>query len=158
MRRQRSQSHRAPQAKREAQKATPQDRTLVSSKLTKFIAKGLSGDLSLESFNAHYKEYNKLVRNKPPATRPSDEETMEMLISIVHKDPSVRDLFELKLEARQPDTLDAVIDLIRSTLHSRLVAGGIDEVTSDSAYRQCAKLQESCQSSMCMSNCRERDY
>eukprot|EP00966_Prymnesium_polylepis_P156870 3624814-Prymnesium_polylepis.1 len=119
--------------KSEARKATAQDRTLISSKLTKFISKGLQGDLTLVSFNVHFKEYNKLVRNKPPATRPSEEETMEMLIAIMHRDHSIRELFELKLKAKQPADIHALTELIRSTLRSRLVAGEIDEVASDSA-------------------------
>ena len=50
-----------PLLKAEAAKATGKDRTLVASKLSSFVNKGHIGELTLQSFNDHYKEYNRLV-------------------------------------------------------------------------------------------------
>jgi hypothetical protein len=70
------------------------------------------------------------VRRKPSANRPKDEDTLEMLRNIMNRNPSTRELFELKCAVSPPRSLDAMITLIRSMLRVRKAAVQLDELTS----------------------------
>ena len=111
--------------------ATATDRALVSSELANFITKGLAGELVLKSFNSHYKEYQRLVRQKPPATRPSAEDTCEYLRNIMHKDPEQRKAFEL-LSLVKPvgDDVELLVAQIRELLRTNKTAEELDQMTS----------------------------
>ena len=73
--------------------------------------------------------YNKLVQRKPHGTRPTDNETMEMLKGIMHKDPNTRTLFEIKNEVAQPQGVDDLVKLIRQMLRARKTAADLDNMT-----------------------------
>ena len=113
-----------------ANTASDTDKTLVTTELGNFLTKGYTGELDLAGFNAHYKLYNKLVQRKPQGTRPSENETMEMLKGIMHKDPNTRTLFEIKNEVANPGNVDDLVKLIRQMLRARKTAADLDNMTS----------------------------
>ena len=113
-----------------AASANPTEKALVTTELTNFVHKGLIGEINIETFNLHLKEYYIIVRRKPSANRPTDEDTLEMLRNIVNKNPSTRELFELKCAVSPPSSLEAMITLIRSMLRVRKAAAQLDELTS----------------------------
>ena len=112
--------------------ATPQDLTLVTNQLNQFIVKGFTGDLKLETFNSHYKAFGVVLRNVPPDRRNADDSYIIMMLnSIVYKDPSIRDLWEIKTTVTpKMDELPAVLKLARSILRSRKVAKELDEISA----------------------------
>ena len=113
-----------------AASANATEKALVTTELTNFVYKGLTGEINIETFNNHLKEYNIIVRRKPSASRPKEEETLEMLRNIMNKNPSTRELFELKCTVSPPSDLEAMITLIRSMLRVRKAAAQLDELTS----------------------------
>ena len=113
-----------------AASANPTEKALVTTELTNFVYKGLTGEINIETFNLHLKEYNIIVRRKPSANRPKEEDTLEMLRNIMNKNPSTRELFELKCAVSPPADLEAMITLIRSMLRVRKAAAQLDELTS----------------------------
>jgi hypothetical protein len=68
-----------------AASANPTEKALVSTELTNFVHKGLTGEINIETFNLHVKQYYIIVRRKPSANRPTDEDTLEMLRNIMNK-------------------------------------------------------------------------
>ena len=113
-----------------AASANATEKALVTTELTNFVYKGLTGEINIETFNNHLKEYNIIVRRKPSANRPKEEETLEMLRNIMNKNPSTRELFELKCTVSPPSDLEAMITLVRSMLRVRKAAAQLDELTS----------------------------
>ena len=116
--------------------ATQQDLTLVTNQLNQFIVNGFSGDLKLETFNAHYKAFGEVLRNVPPDKRSADVSYIVMMInSIMYKDPSIRDLWEIKSTVTaNMDQLATVLKLARSILRSRKVAKEIDEISTPTSH------------------------
>ena len=113
-----------------AASANATEKALVTTELTNFVYKGLTGEINIETFNNHLKEYYIIVRRKPSANRPTDEDTLEMLRNIMNKNPSTRELFELKCAVSARVTLEAMVTLIRTMLRVRKAAAQLDELTS----------------------------
>ena len=122
----------------EALKATAQDRALVLSQNNRFVVTGLAGEVNLVSFNAHYKQFKRMQRNLPPASRMRDDEIMEMIHGIMFKDASLRSLYEIKLQVSPPSNLAASLELVRQMLRSREVA---DELISPGSNANLGSLQ-----------------
>ena len=114
-----------------ASKVKPKDRALVTSLRDQHAGRGVTGEMTLKTFNAYYKEFNRLERFVPPSSRWSDEYITEKLHNVMFKDPIVRDLFEMRLEVNGSSCtkLTDHVNLIREFLRGRNVTKELDEST-----------------------------
>ena len=84
----------------------------------------------MESLKNYIKEYKSIKRNVPEKSRQSDEAEIDMIDLIAVKDPSVREIYELKRNAQPPTSLDAAVSLLNSILRGRARCDEIDEVNA----------------------------
>ena len=117
----------------EAKKAKPQDIALVNTKMEAFRTRGLVGELTLKSFDDHMKAFRKLEINQAPSSRLAPGGVVQMINTIMYRDPGMRDKYELHCLANSvdPNDLEANIDRVQELLRSREVASQIDDITTN---------------------------
>ena len=104
-------------------KATAKDRIVVLSKVDQFITNGLAGEVTLESFNIHLREFNRLNRLLAKDDRKSKEVAVQMIHAMMFHDRSVRDPFENRISALATDPdLEQLVSLVRTFLRSRVLS------------------------------------
>ena len=109
----------------EAKKARPRDIALVEGDLTNHIQTGIVGEITLENFNLFMRQFDRLHRLAP--NKRTEEQQISMVSTIMYGDPSVRNRYEDKTDAKPPMTRDDALNLVRELLRGRFVDAQIDE-------------------------------
>ena len=73
--------------------ASGRAKALVLTKFTAFVAGGVSGELTVESNRDYFTTYDRLKRVLPAANRPAAGVETEMVSTIAHSDPGIRELW-----------------------------------------------------------------
>ncbi|KOO28231.1 hypothetical protein Ctob_013261, partial [Chrysochromulina tobinii] len=118
--------------RKRAKNANTKDKALVAAQYAKIIRDGVphGTELKVESLKSYIKEYKSIKRNVPEKSRLSDEAEIDMIDLIAVKDPSVREIYELKRNAQAPTNLDQAVSLLNSILRGRARCDEIDEVNA----------------------------
>ena len=118
--------------RKRAKNANTKDKALVAAQYAKIIRDGVphGTELKVESLKNYIKEYKSIKRNVPEKSRHSDEAEIDMIDLIAVKDPSVREIYELKRNAQPPANLDEAVSLLNSILRGRARCDEIDEVNA----------------------------
>ena len=118
--------------RKRAKNANTKDKALVAAQYAKIIREGVphGTELKVESLKNYIKEYKSIKRNVPEKSRLSDEAEIDMIDLIAVKDPSVREIYELKRNAQAPTNLDQAVSLLNSILRGRARCDEIDEVNA----------------------------
>ena len=114
--------------------ATARDTALVTSVFTKIIRDGVSGELSHIKFANFLKSYKAARRNIDPTSRPTAGAEAEMITLIAIKDPSIRDIYEVKTATTAPATLEAASTVLTDILRGRHRAEQIDQIESGKCH------------------------
>ena len=114
----------------EAAKATPKDKVLVTETRNHHVSVGIPSEVTLATFNAFLKEFNRLERYTPKDDRMKDDRVSQMIHTIMYKDPGVRDLFEMNLKVSPPTNSASLVTSVRDMLRSRLVSKQLAEVAT----------------------------
>jgi hypothetical protein len=78
-----------------AKEASARDLALVDATFTRVVSDGIKSELSRKVLADHVKLYKQVRMNKPPP-KPSDAAEAAMISTIALKDPSVREIYEIK--------------------------------------------------------------
>ena len=114
-----------------AKTADARDVTLVVTQFKKIVAESHPGPVNAISFSAWWKRIKKARIQVPPKRRFSDDDMAQEIINVMNHDSSIRDLWEMKLEAASnPGDLTTVLKLARTMLRRRRVGEQIDEQNS----------------------------
>ena len=115
-----------------AKNANTKDKALVAAQYARIIRDGVphGTELKLQSLKDYIKEYKAIKRNVPERSRQTDEAEVDMIDLIAIKDPSVREIYELKRTATPPTTLDQASALLIAILRGRARCEEIDEVNA----------------------------
>ena len=113
-----------------AASANAKDKAIVAAIHSRVIREGVPGELNLAAFQRYVKVYKAAKRNMPPAARQEAAAEVEMISLIAIKDPTTRELWELKTTASPPVTLDSAISTLTSILRGRLRAEQLDQAVS----------------------------
>ena len=94
-------------------KASVKSRVAAQTAFDRHKAKGVTGEITLASFDAFVKEYRRLKRTLDPAiaTALGGESEAAMINAIALKDPSLRELYEIKIELSPPSTLGEAVEM-----------------------------------------------
>ena len=109
----------------EARKAKPRDVALVEGDLTNHIQTGILGEINLENFNLFMRQFDRLHRLAP--NKKTDGQQISMISTIMYGDPSIRNRYEDKVDAKPPSSREAALDQVRELLRGRFVDSQIDE-------------------------------
>ena len=99
--------------------ASPGDIAVVSATFDRAKAARISGELTLSSLKSFLKTYKRAKIDLNPASHPSVGSEIEMIGIIAYRDPTLRDLYELKCSAAPPTTLDGATKILTGILKSR---------------------------------------
>ena len=115
-----------------AKNANTKDKALVAAQYARIIRDGVphGTELKLQSLKDYIKEYKAIKRNVPERSRQTDEAEVDMIDLIAVKDPSVREIYELKRTASPPTSLDQASALLIAILRGRARCEEIDEVNA----------------------------
>ena len=115
-----------------AKNANTKDKALVAAQYARIIRDGVphGTELKLQSLKDYIKEYKAIKRNVPERSRQTDEAEVDMIDLIAVKDPSVREIYELKRTASPPTNLDQASALLIAILRGRARCEEIDEVNA----------------------------
>jgi hypothetical protein len=115
-----------------AKSANTKDKALVAAQYARIIRDGVphGTELKLQSLKDYIKEYKAVKRNVPELSRQTDAAEVDMIDLIAVKDPSVREIYELKRTANPPINLDQASALLTSILRGRARCEEIDEVNA----------------------------
>ena len=102
-----------------AASASTADKAIITAHFDRTKNEGITGELNLASLKAFLTKYKNAKRDLPSGQRPSADAEIEMISLIAFKDSSLRELFELKKEAKPPTTLDGAVTILKSILTSR---------------------------------------
>ena len=121
--------------RKRAANANTKDKALVAAQYARVIRDGVpSGtELTFKTLKDYIKEYKAIKRNVPPTSRQSDAAEVDMIDLIAVKDPSVREIYDIKRTATPPTNLDSAVGLLSSILRGRARCEEIDEVNSATA-------------------------
>ena len=117
----------------EATKATGRDRSVVSAKHQLIISQGVKGEVNSLSLDKFLKEYKLAKQNMPPALRQPDEAELEMINTVAHADPGIRDIYTLKTTVAPPSTFDEAINTVKQILDDSEKADEIDALRAGTA-------------------------
>ena len=115
-----------------AKSANTKDKALVAAQYARIIRDGVphGTELKLKSLKDYIKDYKSIKRNVPQSSRQSDAAEIDMIDLIAVKDPSIREIYELKRTANPPNNLDEAVALLTSILRGRARCEEIDEVNT----------------------------
>ena len=121
--------------RKRAANANTKDKALVAAQYARVIRDGVpSGtELTFKTLKDYIKEYKAIKRNVPPTSRQSDAAEVDMIDLIAVKDPSVREIYDIKRTATPPTNLDSAVGLLSSILRGRARCEEIDEVNTATA-------------------------
>ena len=97
--------------RKRAANANTKDKALVAAQYARVIRDGVpSGtELTFKTLKDYIKEYKAIKRNVPPTSRQSDAAEVDMIDLIAVKDPSVREIYDIKRAATPPTNLDSAV-------------------------------------------------
>ena len=113
-----------------AANASRKDKALASATHARIIRDGVQGELRLDSFKAFLKEYKKAKANVPTSAQQPPEAEAEMINLIAMRDPSVRDVYDIKATAKPPTDLDEASTMLIEILRGKARDEQIDEATT----------------------------
>ena len=113
-----------------AAQATAIDRSLSMASHARIIRDGVPGELDLVSFKQFLKEYKKAKLHLRPTSRQVADAEVEMINLIANKCEKTREIYNLRLEAAKPTSLDTASAILLGILRARVRSEQIDEVTS----------------------------
>ncbi|KOO53629.1 hypothetical protein Ctob_016592, partial [Chrysochromulina tobinii] len=118
-----------------AKSANTKDKALVAAQYARIIRDGVphGTELKLQSLKDYIKEYKAVKRNVPELSRQTDAAEVDMIDLIAVKDPSVREIYDIKRTATPPTNLDSAVGLLSSILRGRARCEEIDEVNAATA-------------------------
>lgn len=105
--------------------ASIKDKTAVSVRFEEIRRRGVSGEVTLDSFTAFLKTYR--LEKRSVAVTISDESEAEMISAIAFKDPSLRDIYEVKSTLAEPKNLAEASEIVKGILRSRLRSSEMDD-------------------------------
>ena len=85
--------------------ASGRAKALVLSKFTTFVATGIAGELTVDSNKDYFTKYDRLKRVLPATQRPPAAVEQEMVSTMAHSDPGIRELWGLRTAVAPPSSL-----------------------------------------------------
>ena len=136
--------------------AEPGDIAVATGERDAHVSKGIPGEITYDSFDSFWETYVHLERMKHPNSRATGSTSIQMINALILNDPSLRDIFEIKLETHaakaaavthsDPATqdqlrLDFHVDLVLAILRTRRTYKQLDETVHHRALVAAADPQ-----------------